>query len=576
MLELNDVQQNELLRALEKADTNYDPAVKMLAVPLHGPGYHTTLKNGTIVHPTRDSAEYAVALLDSGEEWRRERAIEILDVLVALQDQNPEHDTYGIWSWFQDEPLTQMSPPDWNWADFMGTQLLQVVLDHRQRIPAELAKRIDEAIVHAAHSIIRRNVTMAYTNIAIMGTYVTYVAAELYKLADLQEYADNRLHRFYNFTKEKGGYPEFNSPTYTIVAITELTRMLKDIRNEDARKLVTELYEMAWHDVATHFHVPTRQWAGPHSRCYSTLLQKGTLAYLQRAIGDSVSIFPDGEQMPASLDAHRIPAHCPEKFQSYFAELTETRNHVQTFFPRVPPAIGYTHLNPTFTLGSINYSIMWNQCRPIVAYWNSETGASALQVRFLHDGYDYSSANIVVDQHDADLLAAICFATDGGDTHCGLDKLQNATIQASDMRLRIQLFNVPESYPLPTIVLGKQGTVNLGEVTLAVNAVDAVFADYTPSMEVTREDTNVYLDVVLYKGERRPMNFNEIAKAACVFALSMRKSGEPVPAMDAITVQRDDEFITASWPVDGKTLSTRVSLRPRIVGEIEQIANSTK
>jgi hypothetical protein len=53
-----------------------------------------------------------------------------------------------------------------------------------------------------------------YTNIALMGTYVTYVAAELYGWPDLKAYAAARLRRFCDYTLEQGAFTEYNSPTY--------------------------------------------------------------------------------------------------------------------------------------------------------------------------------------------------------------------------------------------------------------------------------------------------------------------------------------------------------------------------
>ena len=69
---------------------------------------------------------------------RLKRAEKILRTVISLQDRNPDSRTYGIWSWFAEEPLDKMSPPDWNWADFCGTQLLQVAIDHKDRLPADL------------------------------------------------------------------------------------------------------------------------------------------------------------------------------------------------------------------------------------------------------------------------------------------------------------------------------------------------------------------------------------------------------------------------------------------------------
>jgi hypothetical protein len=61
---LTDAQKDRLNRALEPFHAKYDPAAKMLREPFHSPGYHTTLKDGT-VHGTRSALIYAVALLDT-------------------------------------------------------------------------------------------------------------------------------------------------------------------------------------------------------------------------------------------------------------------------------------------------------------------------------------------------------------------------------------------------------------------------------------------------------------------------------------------------------------------------------
>lgn len=106
-------QKKAFLKALSREDERYDPAERMIRRPFSSPGYHTTLKGG-YVHPTRDSLNYAVALLDSGQLERLERAEQILRRVIALQDQAPDSRTYGIWSWFLEEPLDKMSPPDWN------------------------------------------------------------------------------------------------------------------------------------------------------------------------------------------------------------------------------------------------------------------------------------------------------------------------------------------------------------------------------------------------------------------------------------------------------------------------------
>ena len=96
------------------------------------------------------------------------------------------------WSWFAEEPLDKMAPPDWNWADFCGAQLLQVAIDHMDRVDTDLQQKVRESIIHAGRAIKKRNVGPGYTNIAVMGAYVTLVAGGHFDDQELAEYGRAR------------------------------------------------------------------------------------------------------------------------------------------------------------------------------------------------------------------------------------------------------------------------------------------------------------------------------------------------------------------------------------------------
>ncbi|HUU17407.1 MAG TPA: hypothetical protein VMW72_09680 [Sedimentisphaerales bacterium] len=511
------------LKALSEQDAHYDLAEKMIRRPFSSPGYHTTLKDG-YVHPPRDSLNYAVALLDSGEPARLKRAQDILRKVISLQDQDPNSRTYGIWSWFAEEPLEKMSPPDWNWADFCGTQLLQVAHDHMNRLPDELQQQVKDSIIHAAYSIKRRNVGPGYTNIAIMGTYVTLTAGELFGVDELTNYGKKRLKRFYDYTFEQGSFREYNSPTYTVVAIKELSRMLRHVKDPASQKLLRELNRFAWYHLARHFHPPSRQWAGPHSRCYATLLRDSTLAFIQRATNNRVIFLPEGEIFE-SLDAHRIDAECPEELFHYFTDLPSPRLEAETFSRNAPDKhdiIGTTYLHPDYTLGSVNIGDLWNQRRPLLAYWNTDTGPVAMRLRCLHDDYDYSSASILTVQDKSDVLGAVVFATDRGDTHISLDRLKNATIKAKDLRIRLQFEGAIDHLKLPSkTALNRTLRFSSGPVSCDFQIPHAVFGDYPIKTETGRDSNSAWLDVILYQGEEKDINFAEISDAAVIFALSI-------------------------------------------------------
>ncbi len=525
-------QRSRLLKALEGPDRQYDPVEKMLRKPFGSPGYHTTLTGGT-VHPTRDALGYAVACLDTGDPERLKRAEEILRKVLSLQDQDPKSRTYGIWSWFLEEPLATMSPPDWNWADFCGVQLLQVALDHRDRLDQDLAKRVDDAIRHAAASIRKRNVGPGYTNISIMGTYVTLVAAETYGDDDLKAYARDRLNKVVDYNTGQGAFTEYNSPTYTVVAVEELARMRLHVRDDGARRQVETLYRMAWEEIARHFHPPSRQWSGPHSRCYGTLLGRGTLAFLDRAMDHRAGF---GAEEAPSLHEQRLPAPCPPDLAPLFLSLPRPRSVVKTFVKGPPPVIGTTYLAPRFTLGTVSRCDLWNQRRDLLAYWGAPEAPSYLHLRLLKNGYDLAAGQFFSTQEEGRALAAVCFATDGGDTHVSLAKLKDGVVRARDLRLRFELGGeAGKAEPPAPASTAAPARLRFGPVGIDLAVPHARFGGAEGRWEAGRDAAKriAYLDVVLHAGEEKAFPLSEIGEAVLGIAVQVTDAAAPPPAVKA-------------------------------------------
>ncbi len=574
-----EVRRQAFLGALEKQDQNYDAGAQMLRTPYSSPGYHTTLKDG-FVHGTRNSLDYAVALLDSGDAERLQRAEQVLSRVIALQDQDPNSRTYGIWSWFLEEPLDKMSPPDWNWADFCGTQLLQVAIDHTDRLSEDLRSKVKDSILHAARSIVRRNVGPSYTNIALMGTYVTLVAGERFSVFDLADYGRRRLRRFYDYTREKGSLTEYNSPTYTMVAIEEISRMIQHVRDSESQRLLKELNTRAWRHVARRFHPATRQWAGPHSRCYSTLLRPGTLAAFQQASGGKLQFLSEAEAWE-SLDAHRLKLDCPPELFHYFTALAVPRTETETFditLATEHDVIGTTYLHPDFTLASVNIGDLWNQRRPLLAYWITPSGPAALRLRFLHDDYDYSSASLFAVQDRTEILGAVLFTTDRGDTHISLDKIQNATIPARDLRLRLQFEGAVSDLMLPErLRLNEPIRLVCGSIqsTYCLHGIE--FTGLRPTLETGRDTGQAWIDLVLYRGPARSFDFSRIAEAALVFSLSLGPAtGSLPPAAPSAYMSIATDLTTTGIPSPRQSWSLQRTNNPTLSLTIPVKPLSTK
>ncbi|MEW6237069.1 MAG: hypothetical protein AB1656_16920 [Candidatus Omnitrophota bacterium] len=560
---LSEDRRRSLMLALEEMEPRYDPQERMVKSSVSKVGYHTTLSEGT-VHPTRESLTYAAALLDSGKEKFYRRAEDILRRTISLQDQNHANKTYGIWSWYLEEPLDKMSPPDWNWADFCGVQLLAAWIGHHDRLSGDLAEQVRESILHAAESIKRRNVSLGYTNIAVMGTYVVLAAAEQFGVKPLEEYARDRLRRLHAYILEQGTLAEYNSPTYTIVALAELSRMLLHLRNEEDRSLVNDIHNLAWKHAAIRFHPPTRQWAGPHSRCYSTDLRerKNYLAFLEAATGNQRLISKENP-LPLGLDYYRLPIHCPQESIAYYAKLDEPRNVIETFAKGKTPVIGMTYLHHQFAFGSVNHGDFWNQRRPFLAYWGTGEKPAYLQLRFLHDGYDFCSAIPFTAQKKGAALTTVLLATNYGDAHPSLDKVKNGTIKAKDLRLRFEFGAEIGELSLPASIDPQKEIVAADRnIRIIIKPLSGRFGDEDFRWETGGNGEKRWIDAVAWSGEERNVDLSRLGEAHLTFAFLIAPQEESAISFSSAQTKVANGRLQAAWTIGEETLNLECLAKP--------------
>jgi hypothetical protein len=381
--------------------------------------------------------------------------------------------------------------------------------------------------MYAARAIVRRDVGPGYTNIAIMGAYVALVAGELLPEPEILAYGKHRLRRFVDHTRQQGTFSEYNSPTYTVVALRELARIERDVQDGEMRALARDMAEVGWSMVARHFHPPTRQWAGPHSRCYATRLQARTLTYIQLALDGKVDWLDDDELLPTA-DLHRTVSPCPESLVPLFLALPAPRNEVDVLARSAdgkPTRVGTAYLAPGYATASINHEHLWNQRRPLLAYVGTTECPGYVRLQALHDHYDFSSAHLVSAQQGRNILAAVGFATDGGDTHPSLDRIQDGRISLCDLRLRLKLggsvaqSRLPDPADLPGPV-----TIDLGTATLCVQFILPPGAN-APRFEVGRDGEHAWIDYVWFAGRRQTLTIADLRDPTIGIALSFDSPG---------------------------------------------------
>ncbi len=525
--------------ALRAQDRAYDPAERMLARDLGGAyNYHSALRNSK-AHPTRDSLAYALNLLEAGGAEQRARASAIIDRVIAIQETDPSSRFYGIWGYYLEEPAPRMQPADFNWADFNGSLLLLIELRHGSKLDPALRGRVLESIRHAANSVRRRNVTMSYTNIAVQGTFVTLAAAERLGDRDLWAYATDRQRRFAAEVDKTGSFAEYNSPTYANVAIVNFTRIAAYVKDSSVLELNARLHEMIWRHLGVHWHVPTRQLAGPMSRCYSTDI--GSPLWIQKALGGRLKF--------AELDdvrARRVSAEgevaftnyrCPDSVAPMFLDDRPPREHRERFTASVT---GTTWLDRAYSLGSVNRGNFWVQQRAVLAYWGGPARPAHYgQLRFMHDDYDFASALLYSTQRQNRVLGLVNFRNPGGDKHVSIDMIRDGRVTARSLRLRLDIADPAAEVTIQS----STATVRAPNLVLRFAVPGGEFAGHKPEMRIAKEDgqTAVIVDL-LASAAPREVKWADVGQAWLLFALSVNDSEDA-----KVTWRSKDGLVRAEW-----------------------------
>ena len=555
-----------VLKEIEKTDPKYDQAV-YLVWSTQAVHYHSDVKEETKVHSTMASLNYAVALLDSRKPEFRERAFDVLRAVIALQDQNSASKTCGVFPYTLEEPLaTKKSPADRNWADFCAVPIISIINNHNDILPSDLKEKTKQALLLAAREIRMRDVRPDYTNISLMGLYVCYMTADMYNDHDLMVYARARLKSFYNCTLLNKGFLEYNSPAYFKLSLDEVLRLKEHVINQEDKSKLEFIYNTGWNIVARHYHQPSAQWSGPHGRAYSVLLAPATYNWLYTSSNGLVS-----PETPEGYSKDQNPIlrhHIPENLLPYFTKPKLPRMEIDTFIrggqkielnPMVSyqesdkgvwittkEIIGKSYLTKDFVLSSASQSCLWNQRRPLIAYWGTSQKPVSMQVRFLHDLYDYASANIFCTQDSTHVLGAINFTTNGGDRHVTIDVIKNGTIKATDLRLRFEFTGDLSSISFRPADL-KNRVVNgtSGKVNFRIELPVVKFGDYNGILTTGGDEKNKWIDFVIYSGAEKEFNFEKIKEAIVGFLVSVNDS-KPNQS-SPVKIQESGSYMNLSW-----------------------------
>jgi hypothetical protein len=263
--------------AMEWADKYYDPQAKLTSAPpsllnaeFHSVGSHTMV---------RESSWYALGLLLRDGKGDRDRAADILRVVLAQQYHEPGKVWDGTFRRTPAEPEPAADAVMWraydpNWREFVGSTLAIILLEYPDRIPAELKPRMIQAIDDAVAGETKQGrLAPTYTNPALMYGFLWAFAAERggkpeWK-ADAQKWQDT----VYGLYKQHDAFFEYNSPTYAGVDVFALALWRDYGFSKQMRERGAEMEAGLWRATADLYNANLRNIAGPYDRSYGMDMQ---------------------------------------------------------------------------------------------------------------------------------------------------------------------------------------------------------------------------------------------------------------------------------------------------------------
>ena len=523
---------------------SYDKKEQLVYENITGRNYHTAITNGR-VHRTRENTEYAMGLLQIGAPEAIAAAENIFSKVLALQDTDPQSNTYGIWPYLFEEPLDQMLNPDWNWASFIGRTLVMALLDYSDALSLHLQQNMKQALRHTCISIMRRNMGVDYTNICIMSSFVIAVSGEILQNKDFVSFGLDKLRRLMEFIDQNGSICEYNSPYYGLIDLEENGRILRYARTPGLQNTAEQLNRVLWRDMAQHFHHPTGQLAPPHTRCYENILGDRLLSIFE--IGTmGVWNLLEGRTLDLDLLWPLSTLVCPTEYIPQFAPLREPHEVSLQYYKGVDtihddevrvltekgqrPITATTWLHPAYCLGSFDRHDLWNQRRPLMAYLKNGEAVTAFRVRCMHDDMDFASAIISTAQIKNDTVSAIGFVTDHGDYHYILDPMQDASITANKFSIRFELSGCMADTSIEE--LDGDYIFRAGDVRARLRILHVTFDGHPVVHSIYKTIETVGLELILQQAPDTRICFHAIRSAAVLFALHFYALGESAQMPD--------------------------------------------
>jgi len=262
--------------AMEWGDKYYDAQAKLCRMP-PSPQFADLQSRQYLA--VRESAWYALGLLLRDGTGDRERAAQILDVVLNNQYREPGKPWDGTFRRTPAEPEPGTEAVMWraydpNWREFIGTTFAIILSEYPDRVSPELRHRMIDSIDYAiAGEMKQGRLASTYTNISLMYAFLWDFAAERGGKPEWTAPAEQWQKTVYDLYKQHDAFWEFNSPTYSGVDIFALALWRDYGFTPLMRKRGEEMEAGLWRTTADLYNANLRNVSGPYDRAYGMDMQ---------------------------------------------------------------------------------------------------------------------------------------------------------------------------------------------------------------------------------------------------------------------------------------------------------------
>lgn len=483
-----------------------------------------------------DLAKVSHRLLRRGNPEDITLSVKLLEKLINAQDSDQQSPYYGLWPLFENIPNSTTPVYDKNATTYIGIPLFLLYAEHSHLLPTDLLKKIENSLSIACLFIMHRNIHLQNTHITIAESFLTAVCGERFNIPEFTTYAVNLFQNFYHYNIAEGSFTEYNTPFYDKNNLCILYLSKRYIKNELFLRLTDIISDSLWEIAATHYHYQSNSFSGPMHRSASLFTPEDITDFFTKSRSEK-------RQKDNQLT---FEITCPQKYLRYFngtkrAEYSQKIvSHGSSYPYYFYSRIATTLIKPSYCIGTFCRGECWEELMSFLGYFGTRNSRFAIKITTIHDGHEYSSAQLSMVQYMNYVLGHTTFATNKGDKHIDHDNI-NGKIRAKDLRVRFLISGDISKLS----VIRKKNTlrVNHRDVQIQFMYSFGAFGNYKPKIELSKEK-NLYFDMVLYSGKSITINFDEIKKAivSWVFCISDRK----IPNFH-VTDSYDKKYVTTKY-----------------------------